>query len=361
MSVHLVNSSAGDLVLGGARTDEPAGRADRTFDASGLTAAPGFIELQINGACGHDLTAEPTEIWTVGEALPRHGVTSFLPTIVSSPPDVVEAARQTLLAGPPAGYRGARALGLHLEGPFISRPGAHRAEHIRAPLRGNDWSPPTGVRMVTLAPELPGALELVRELSAAGVLVAAGHSDATYEQGRAAIDAGIRYGTHLFNVMPLLHHRAPGLAAALLLDRRVTLGLIADGVHVDQAMIALAWRLAGPDRVSLVTDAGAAFGVGPGSYRLGDAEVAVDERAARLPDGTLASSTLTLPRAVRNLAEFSGASIDQALATVTSTPARLLGLAAQADDLTLLDRNLNVVATFIAGEPVHVAEPDRWA
>jgi N-acetylglucosamine-6-phosphate deacetylase len=361
VSVRIVNSSAGDLVLSEARTAEPAGHADRTFDASGLRAAPGFIELQINGACGHDLTAEPTEIWTVGEALPRHGVTSFLPTIVSSPPDVVEAARQTLLAGPPTGYRGARALGLHLEGPFISRPGAHRAEHLRPPPPETAWSPRAGVRMVTLAPELPGALALVRELSAAGVLVAAGHSEATYEQGRAAIDAGIRYGTHLFNAMPLLHHRAPGLAAALLLDPRVTLGLVADGVHVAAPMVALAWRLAGPERVSLVTDAGAAFGVGPGTYRLGDAEVAVDEHAARLPDGTLASSTLTLPRAVRNLVEFTAASVEHALATVTSTPARLLGLAGQDDDLTLLDEHLDVVATFVAGEPVYVAEPDRWA
>jgi N-acetylglucosamine-6-phosphate deacetylase len=353
MSVGIRGAANGEVVVG-------EGAPERTFDASGLTVAPGFIELQINGGCGRDLTAEPEAIWAVGEALPQHGVTSFLPTIVSSPSAVAEEARRVLLAGPPPGYRGARPLGLHLEGPFLSRPGAHRVEHLRPPSLGSDWSPASGVRMVTLAPELDGALDLISQLSATGVVVAAGHSDATFEQGVAAVDAGVRYATHLFNAMPPLDHHAPGLAAALLLDARVTIGLIVDGVHLDPAMVELAWRLAGPDRVSLVTDAGAAFGRGPGRYRLGDAEVIVDERAARLPDGTLASSTLTLSRAVRNLCRFSGCSVADALVTVTTTPARLLGLEDRPTDVTLLDQDLNVVATFIAGEPVHVAEPDRW-
>jgi N-acetylglucosamine-6-phosphate deacetylase len=354
MSIAIHGATNGDVELG-------AGAPQRRFDASGLTLAPGFIELQINGGCGHDLTAEPQAIWTVGEALPQHGVTSFLPTIVSSPHAVVEEAQSVLAAGPPPDYRGARPLGLHLEGPFISRPGAHRAEHLRPPTLHSGWSPRNGVRMVTVAPELEGALDLIGELSTAGVVVAAGHSDATFEQGRAAIDAGVRYATHLFNAMPPLDRRAAGLATALLLDARVTVGLIADGVHLDPAIVDLAWRVAGAERVSLVTDAGAAFGAGPGHYRLGDAEVIVDEAAARLADGTLAGSTLTLPRAVANLIEFTGCDLAEALATVTATPARLLGLDDRPGDVVLLDERLAVVATFVDGKPVHVSEPERWA
>jgi N-acetylglucosamine-6-phosphate deacetylase len=338
------------------------------IDAGGLLAAPGFVELQINGGFGHDFTADPASIWTVGAGLPRHGVTAFLPTIVSSPRDVVEAGRRTLLAGPPPGYGGAAALGLHVEGPFIAaeRIGAHDPAHRRDPDPAfvEGWSPATGIRLVTLAPELPGALELIAVLAARGIVVSIGHTAATAAEAQAGFDAGARFVTHLFNAMPGLDHREPGPVGAALADPRVTVGLIPDGLHVDPLVVDVAWRRAGPGRLAVVTDAIAALGMSPGSYHLGTMDVVVDASSARLADGRLAGSLLTLDRAVRNLRAFTGASVADVIGAVTSTPARLLGLAAThgelrpgvAADVVLLTPELEVAATVIRGRVAHRAE-----
>jgi len=371
MSILIRGAAGGSLLLDGERVaalgDVGRPAAARSFDANGLFAAPGFIELQINGAAGHDLTADPTSVWEVGAALPRWGVTAFLPTIVSSPAGVIEAGRAALRAGPPPGYCGALPLGLHLEGPFISRAGAHRPEHLRIPETTVDWRPENGVRMVTLAPELPGALDLIQRLNARGVLVAAGHSEASASEAAAGIEAGLRYATHLFNAMPPLDHRAPGLVGALLADRRVALGLIVDGLHVDPLLIDLVWRLAGPGRLSLVTDAMAALGCGHGTFPLGDAQVTVSDSGARLADGRLAGSVISLDAALRNLVRFTGCAPADALETVTATPARLLRLADRGRlrpgaraDVVLLTPDLEVAATFVGGAPTHVAEGGRW-
>ena len=342
----------------------------RRLDLGGLLLAPGFVELQVNGAAGHDLTRDPDAIWAVGESLRQFGVTSFLPTIVTSPPRVVDAARRALAAGAPSGYRGAIPLGLHVEGPFLNpeRRGAHDPDLLRPPDPALvvGWSPGSGIRLVTLAPELPGGLEIVRSLVAAGVVVSAGHSLATAGEAAAGFNAGIRYATHLFNAMPPLDHREPGLAGAALADRRVTVGVIADGIHVHPTIVDLAWRIAGADRFSIVTDAMAALGMPPGTYPLGGTEVVVDD-AARLRDGRLAGSVVGLDRGVRNVAAFTGASVEEVLAAVTRTPARLLGLrdrgriavGARAD-LVVLTPGLEVVATIVGGRIVHT-EDDRWA
>jgi len=334
---------------------------DGELDADGLLATAGFIDLQINGAAGHDLSADPTSIWAVGAAIVRYGVTAFLPTIVTSPREVVEAARRTLLAGPPAGYTGARALGLHVEGPFISaeRIGAHDPTYRRDPelVFVERWSPTAGVRIVTLAPELPGAIELTRELVLRGIVVSIGHTAASAAETQVAFDAGARFVTHLFNAMPALDRRAPGPIGVALADRRVTVGLIADGLHVDPLLVEMVWRSAGPGRVSAVTDAIAALGRPPGRYPLGSVEVTVDDTSARLPDGRLAGSLLSLDRAVRNLRAFTGASIAEAVGSVTSTPAHLLGVGAtygvlaegRAADLALLTADLEVAATIVGG------------
>ncbi|MEZ0240974.1 MAG: N-acetylglucosamine-6-phosphate deacetylase [Chloroflexota bacterium] len=375
----------------GAGAGAAADATTSRFDGAGLLAAPGFIDLQINGASGHDLTTDPESLWAVGEALPRYGVTTFLPTIVSAVFEVAERARRVLLAGPPEGYAGATPLGLHVEGPFLSpeRAGAHDPAALQLP-DGVDrsavsgWSPATGVRMVTLAPELAGALDLVRELAAAGVVVSAGHSSATWDEARAGFDAGIRSVTHLFNAMGPLDHRDPGLVGAALADPRVTVGLIADGIHVHPAMVELAQRVLGPDRLALVTDAIAALGMGPGRYRLGAKLITCDEDSARLEDGVLAGSVLTLDGAVRNLVAFAGCSIEDAIAAVTLVPARLLRLdandAARSGDsgrgsrdapiraggranLTILSPDLHVVATVVGGRVSFIAEGEasRWA
>jgi len=331
------------------------------LEGDGLLAAPGFIDLQVNGAAGHDLTADPSSIWAVGAALPRYGVTAFLPTIVTAPRETVEAARAALLTGPPAGYAGAVPLGLHVEGPFLSpeRFGAHDPLLIRDPEPAfvEGWTPAGGVRIVTLAPERPGALGLIEALVGRGVVVAIGHTAATAEEARAGFDAGATAVTHLFNAMPGMDHRQPGPVGAALADPRVTLGLIADGLHVDPLVVGLVWRMAGPGRVSAVTDAIAALGRPPGRYPLGTSEIAVDETSARLADGRLAGSLLSLDRAVRNLRAWTGASIAEAVGSVTTTPARLLGIEAtngvlregRAADITLLTADLEVAATFVGG------------
>lgn len=351
--------------VGGAELAVPAAATER--DATGLLLAPGFIDLQVNGGLGLDFTADPETIWDVAAALPRFGVTAFLPTIITAPPARPRAAQRVLSDGPPAGWAGARPLGLHLEGPFLNpgKKGAHNPAYLRQPSAAGlgDWSPATGVRLVTLAPELPWARQAIAALVGRGVVVSAGHSLATFDEAAAGFDSGARYATHLFNAMPTLHHREPGLVAAALADPRVVVGLIPDGLHVHPALVRLVWQLLGPDRLSLVTDAMAAMGMAPGEYLLGDFRVTVDASAARLDDGTLAGCVLSLDAILRAFMAFTGATLADALATVTTTPARLLGLdkrlgrvaAGYEADLTLLTPDLHVVETFVGGKSVYRA------
>lgn len=290
-----------------------------------------MIDIQVNGAGGFDLTDTPERLWDVGVALARFGTTAFLPTLVSPSMATVDKARAVLLEGAPAGYAGATPLGWHVEGPFISpaRAGAHDPAMLQPPDPGAvaDWSPATGVRMATVAPELPRALEVVERLVTNGVVVSAGHSAATFDQARAGFDAGIRGVTHLFNAMSPLDHRDPGLPGAALADDRVTVWLIPDGLHVHPALVSIVRRAVGPDRLAIVTDAIAALGMGPGRHRLAGRLVDCDETSARLPNGVLAGSVLALDQAVRNLADFTGCSIEGARLAVTTVPERLLASA----------------------------------
>lgn len=347
--------------IGGPDLSLPA--SVETRDAAGLLLAPGFLDLQVNGGFGLDFTADPATIWEVAAALPRFGVTGFLPTVITSPLETVRAAQDVLAAGPPAGWRGARPLGLHLEGPYLNpgKKGAHNPAHLRPPSLAEvaGWSPATDVRLVTLAPELPGAGEVIAALAGRGVVVSAGHSLATFDEAAAGFDAGARYATHLFNAMPALHHREPGLVAAALADPGAVIGLIPDGLHVHPALVALVWRLLGPARLNLVTDAMAAMGMPPGEYALGDFRVTVDGASARLADGTLAGCVLSLDAILRAFVGFTGATPAEAIATVTATPARLLGLARAGRiapgcdaDLVLLTPDLRVVETWVAGDSV---------
>lgn len=337
-------------------------------DATGLILAPGFIDLQVNGGFGLDFTADPTTIWDVAAGLPRYGVTSFLPTVITSPPSTVQQAQDILMAGPPSGWSGARPLGLHLEGPFlnIAKKGAHNPAYLRAPsLQAVEgWSPASAVRLVTLAPELPGATEVIETLAARGVVVSAGHSMASYEAAEAGFAAGARYSTHLFNAMPTLHHREPGLVAAALADPHVTVGLIPDGLHVHPALVKLVWQLLGRDRLNLVTDAMAAMGMSPGEYLLGDYQVTVDDTSARLPDGTLAGCVFSLDAILRAFRAYTGASLADTVATVTTTPARLLGVddrlgllrPGAAADLVLMTPNGDIIQTIVAGKLLYQQE-----
>lgn len=357
----------GKIVDVGKAEDVAGPEGTRVFDATGLLACPGFIDLQFNGGFGHDFTDDPSAIWQVAAALPRYGVTAFLPTIITSPLEKTAAGQEVVTGGRPRDFAGATPLGLHLEGPFLNpqKKGAHNPAYLRPPDAGAvaTWSPATGVRLVTLAPELPGALALVSALSERGVLVSAGHSAATYEQAKAGIEAGIRYGTHLFNAMPTLLHREPGLPGALLTDPRPVVGVIADGVHTHPAIVSLAWQALGTRRLNLVTDAMAALGMPAGIHRLGDFDVTVDATSARLKDGTLAGSILSLDQAVRNLVAMTGCSLEDALATVTTTPARAIGMADERGrlargavaDLVLLGPDLHIHTTIVGGQVAFAA------
>ena len=254
------------------------------IDAEGLLVVPGYVDLQCNGGLGIDLAGDPERLWELGAALPRFGVTAWLPTIVTTPDGIVDRAIDALAAGPPQGWRGAAPLGLHLEGPFLSeeKRGAHPAALLRPPSLAaiEGWSRERGVAVVTLAPDVPGALEVVEALVARGVVVSLGHTPATHAQAVAAVDAGATWVTHLFNAMAPLHHREPGLAGVALADDRLHVGLIPDGIHLHPQVVAMAQRALG-HRLTIVTDAVAALGMPPGRQALGRTEVTIDD--ARRP------------------------------------------------------------------------------
>jgi N-acetylglucosamine-6-phosphate deacetylase len=350
----------GSIAAVGPRLDAPDGA--RTLDVSGLLVAPGFIDLQVNGAFGIDLADEPERLWEVGAALRRHGVTGFLPTIITSPPGMPKRAMAALTERP-VGFAGAEPLGLHFEGPMLNPAcrGAHDPALLRPPTPElvEGWTRADGVALVTLAPELPGGLAVVEQLVASGVVVSAGHTAATADELDRAVTAGVSYVTHLFNGMAPFGHRDPGPIGVTLADGRLTAGLIADGIHVHPVAVTAAWRALGPGRLSLVTDAVAALGRPPGRFPLGGRTVTLGDDGVRLDDGTLAGSALALDEAVRNLIAFTGCSPAQSIATVTATPARVLGLPRKGSvapgfdaDLTLLTAELRVATTFVGGRGV---------
>jgi N-acetylglucosamine-6-phosphate deacetylase len=350
-------------------SDEVKDTDDEVIDIAGLTVAPGLIDLQVNGAYGSDFTTNPESIWLIGARLPEQGVSAFLPTIITSPPEAIEAARAALAARPDD-YRGAEPLGLHLEGPMLSpkRPGVHDPGLMRLPsldlVRG--WTPEGGVAMVTMAPELAGSRAVIKALTDAGVVVSAGHSAATLAEAEAGFEWGASAVTHLFNAMEPFGHRAPGLIGAVVRHRSAIAGLIADGLHLDPAVVLAAWKWLGPARLALVTDAMAATGLGDGEYRLGHAAVTVRQGEVTDSDGRLAGSTLSMDRGVRNLVDFAGCSPAEAVSAGSSVPARLLGAANRGHltvgnraDLVLFDDSMEVVATMVGGHFVYARK--GWA
>lgn len=326
---------------------------------------PGFIDLQINGASGVDFLTSTTDadLLRVGRYLASTGVTAFMPTLITSPPSVLREAlmRWGQLA---ARLSAPRIVGLHLEGPFLNPQfkGAHPARYLRAPdptLAASLLDAARGaVRMVTLAPELPGAREVIRLLRKRRCIVAAGHTGATYDQAQAAFSQGVTHATHLFNAMRPVHHRDPGIVGAALQHPQVTVSLIADFVHTHPAIVHLTVRLKGWERVALVTDAIAAAGARGKVTRLGARTVRVSD-APRLADGTLAGSALSMDRAVRNVTSL-GIPLREAVQMASTTPAQLLGRGdlgriegGAVADLVVLDQALHVRAVYAAGERIY--------
>lgn len=361
--LHVVGSSVDVAVVDGLVAAAPAPHAP-VYDASGLHVLPGFLDLQVNGAAGIDLTLQPERLWEVAAALPRFGVTAFLPTVITSSPEARSRALAVLAAGPPTGWAGAEPLGLHFEGPMIAtaRKGAHPASWLREPSVElvERWSRYAGVAMVTLAPELPGALDVVDLLVARGVVVAVGHTEATAAEVAAAVDRGARVVTHLGNAMPPLGGRAPGPVGAALADERLVAGVIADGHHLDPATLVAYWRALGTHRFLAVTDCTAALGMPDGPARLGDQSVVVAGGTVRLEEGTLAGSAADLAQCLRVLRAATGCSLAEAVAGCTTVAAGVVGdpnrghldVGARGD-LTLVDDDLRVVATIIGGRVIH--------
>ncbi|MCL4458885.1 MAG: N-acetylglucosamine-6-phosphate deacetylase [Chloroflexi bacterium] len=340
---------------------------ERTIQVSAGWIVPGFIDLQINGGFGRSFTCGPTEIAEICRLLPSCGVTSFLPTIISSPLGKYTSILENLhLVDKMPSW--AHILGVHLEGPFLNPrfKGAHHEAYLRPPnLRDlEEILSADGVAMVTLAPELPGAEVIIRALRDQGVVVAVGHSAATYDEAILAIEWGVSYGTHLFNAMPSFHHRQPRLGEALLTDQRVRVGLIVDNVHLHPATVKLAYLTKGPRGITLVTDAMEGMGMSPGRYHLGEAEVIIDATSAHLSDGTLSGSILTMDRAVRNIINCSGCTLREAVEMASLTPARVLGIdgskgkiAAGYDaDMAILSPQLEVLMTIVGGEVAYRAD-----
>lgn len=336
--------------------------------ADGFLVAPGYLDLQCNGGLGIDLASQPERLWELAAELPRWGVTAWLPTIVTTPDGIVDRAMAALAAGAPEGWRGAVPVGLHLEGPFLSpaKRGAHPEPLLRPPTLEaiEGWSRKAGVAVVTLAPDLPGAGQVLDALVQRGVVVSLGHTPATASQATAAVDAGAGWVTHLFNAMAPLHHREPGLAGVALSDERLHVGLIPDGIHVHPHVVAMAQRALG-ERLTIVTDAVGALGMPHGRQALGRTEVVVGDDGVRLDDGTLAGSNLAMDQGVRNLVAFTGCTSEAALHAASTAPAAVLGHTVRGTltpgaraDLVILSDDLHLVTTVVGGEVVHDA---RWS
>lgn len=315
------------------------------LDGAGAgVAAPGFVDLQVNGYGGVDLLTEPDRWREVDAMLAELGVTTWQPTLISAGPDETLRALRAI------------ELDVHLEGPFLALPGAHPPECLREPdLELLDAFASAGrVRTVTLAPELPGALELVDDLGRRGVVASLGHSAADAATAHAAFDRGARTVTHVFNVMRRFTHRDPGLAGAALAREDVEVQLICDGAHVADEAVLFAWRAA-RGRLAVVSDLIAAGGLGDGSFRLGRTHVEVEGGVSRAPDGTLAGGTSTVPEAVRRLVGL-GVPLAEAVEAGSAVPARILGRAdvgvlepgVQAD-VVVLDEDVRVTRVLRDG------------
>jgi N-acetylglucosamine-6-phosphate deacetylase len=353
------------------RVKIPAGAA--VIDNQDRHIVPGFIDLHIHGAAGHDLMEGTTEaISAVSSYLARHGTTSYLATTVTASLErTLHAARgfaEIITAAHSAHEKipGAQPLGIHFEGPFLNvkKRGAHPASQVRKPsveILERLLEAATGTaKIFTLAPELDGALTVVEAARSRGLRIGIGHSNATHEEAERAIAAGATHAVHMFNAMRSFMHRDSGIIGAVLVDDRITAELICDGIHVEPPAIRLLVKAKGLDRIILVSDSLSGAGMPDGNYRLGNFTVHVAGGVSRTVEGNLAGSTLTLDAAVRNLSSFTGFSYRDCLPCATLNPAKMLGLEKQkgvitpgADaDLAILDRNHHVTQTYVRGRPV---------
>jgi len=339
-------------------------------DFGDATLTPGFLDIHIHGGAGLDvMLAAPSELPRLGKFLATHGVTGYFPTTVAAPLDATCKALDQLANAIEAAESGssdsaeARLLGIHLEGPFLShkRRGVHPPENLVDPtiaIFDRLWQAARGhVKMLTIAPEIPGAMEVIPEAAKRGVCVSIGHSDAEMPIAKAAVAAGARHATHTFNAMRPLDHREPGIIGEVLSDDSITADLIADGIHVDPAVVKVFLEAKGPERAVLITDGISATGMPDGRYKLGPIEVDVKDGKCTA-NGSLAGSVLTMDRAVRNVTKFSNWGLRDAVRAATFNPANAVGLsgnygvlaAGARADFNVLSSEGNVIKTIVGGK-----------
>lgn len=351
--------------------EEIEAQADVHVDATGKnwTAFPGFIDVHIHGAAGHDaMDATPEALKGLAGVLPKEGTTSFLATTMTQTDEAISAALKNIRDFQLEDGQ-AEMLGVHLEGPFISdkRAGAQPIEHIAEPSYPlfRKWQKLSGnqIRLVTLAPETTNGLAFIKSLAEDGVIASIGHSDGTLEEVQAAVRAGASHVTHLYNQMSPFHHRNPGVVGAALTETGLTVEVIADFVHSHPTSVELAFRQKGAERMILITDAMRAKGLAPGVYDLGGQDVQVTLKDARLADGTLAGSILTMDNAIRNVQSITGCSFNELVAMTSANAAKELGLANKGSlqegsdaDIVILDDSLNVQMTICRGTIAYTKE-----
>ena len=360
----------GTVLLEGSRTPDVCREppdADQIHEYPGCFTVPGFMDLQVNGSFGVDVATEPGRVPELSRKLLATGTTSYLPTLLSSPPALYRETLPILASLAREGLpEVAEVLGVHLEGPFINadKKGVHPADHVVPPDIDllNELLDLGPVRMLTLAPELEGVAELTKMAVRRGVVVSAGHSEATFELAYAAFEGEVAGVTHLFNAMSPLHHREPGLPGAAFAHSRVTCGVIADGRHVHPEVVALAFQMLGPDRLYLITDAIAATDMGPGEYPLATRRVYLEEEGVpKLENGTLAGSAFATNEALGNVLTFTGCTLPEAVRMAAATPARLVGQGGQKGrlmpgyeaDVAILSPELSVEAVYKGGSRVY--------
>ncbi|MBW4028463.1 MAG: N-acetylglucosamine-6-phosphate deacetylase [Acidobacteria bacterium] len=337
------------------------------LDFPGATLAPAFFDVHIHGSAGRDvMDASEDSLAVIGRFLAQRGVGAYLATTVSAPLDKLLHSLEGLAKLMQQDIPGAKPLGIHLEGPFLShaRRGAHATADLLTPtaaLFDRMWQASNGtLRLMTIAPELPGAEEVISRAVAVGVRVSLGHSDADTAAARRGVKLGAASATHTFNAMRKLDQRDPGILGVALTEDNLFAEIICDGLHVDPAMVKLFLRAKSADRGILVTDAMSATGMPDGSYKLGELEVRVVNGRCIIGEDTLAGSTLTLDRAVRNFTAFTGAPLETALLLASRNPARMIGFEGQVGslapgriaDIAVLSPSGEVITTLLRGRPV---------
>jgi len=358
----------GKITAVGRESDVKMPKGARMIDASGKTVAPGFIDIHIHGGEGRDIMEGSYEaINEIAKFVASHGTAAFLPTTVSASRDDLLKAVGAVKKAMERGTEGAEVLGFHLEGPYINpeKRGAHDAEYVRPPspdeIKELLEAANHTIKIVTLAPEVNGSKELIKELGKLGIVASMGHSNATYREAMKALKLGVTHAAHTFNGMRSFHHREPGIVGAVLVHDELTAELISDNIHVHPVAMKLLTKTKGTNRVVLVTDAIQAAGMPDGKYKLGKQDVIVKKGVCRLESGELAGSTLTMDEALRKAMRSIGIPLGTAIKMATTNPAGAINVGKNKGslelgkdaDIVIIDNGINVYATIVKGKIVY--------